>query len=122
MSSEEIKKIAREYGESVVNRSDYDILPINPGEAYRQQVANETKQAESVLEWLSKDYCIVPKSKIKEHYKDVCENIEDYNGKGVWGIGCADMTMYQRARGMKQMIYRLFGKSFFGNEKGGNNA
>ena len=79
---EEIKKIAREYGESVVNRSDYDILnPINPGEAYRQRVANEAKQAESMLEWLSKDYCIVEKSKIKE-WKSITDDALK-SGRGI---------------------------------------
>ena len=69
MTAEEIKKIAKAYGERVANSFDYDMLP-NPREAYRQRVVKETKQAESMLDFLSKNYCIIPKSKLRERYKE----------------------------------------------------
>lgn len=104
MTDEEIKKIAVAYSVS----RPVDEMPTNPSMA-RMIVAD-------ALRWLSKDYAIVPKSKLKEHYEDVCEDIRDFYGKEPLSRGCADMTMYQRARGMKQMLYRLFGKDMFEEE------
>ena len=100
---EEIKKIAIEYAESVVNRSDYDILPINPGEAYRQQVANVTKQAQSVLEWLSKGYCIVEKSNVAK-WQGIVEAALKADG------------------GITEPAFRFMWERLFEEEKGGNNA
>lgn len=103
---EEIKKIARLFAYETSN-----------GDALDPHIDFAEEFAVEVLQWLSKDFCIVPKSLLKEHYEDVCEDIRDYDGKGKFGLSCADMTMYQRARGMKQMLYRLFGKSLFNEEK-----
>ena len=75
MTDEEIKKIAQAYGESVANSFDYDMLP-NPREAYRQRLAKETKQAESMLDFLSKNYCIIPKSKARELHQIVTDNMD----------------------------------------------
>ena len=59
---EELKKIAREYAESV-----------SYGDAEDPNIQIEYDIALPILEWLSKDYCIVPKSKMKEIDNIVCD-------------------------------------------------
>lgn len=59
MTDEELKKIAREYAESV-----------SYGDAEDPNIQIEYDIALPILEWLSKDYCIVPKSKLRERYKE----------------------------------------------------
>lgn len=65
---EEIKKIASEYGESEANCFDYDMYS-NPDFRHKLKAKSEANKAKAVLEWLSRDYCIVPKSKVKEMYE-----------------------------------------------------
>ena len=65
--SEEIKKIASEYGESEANCFDYDMYS-NPDFRHKLKAKSEANKAKAVLEWLSKDYCIVPKSKVMDYY------------------------------------------------------
>ncbi len=60
-TSEEIKKIAREYAESV-----------SYGDAEDPNIQIEYDVALPILEWLCKDYCIVPRSKLQEIDNIVC--------------------------------------------------
>lgn len=79
MTDEEIRKIASEYAEYMCPVGDYC-----GGVSDDQRNADlpiYKDDAKSVLEWLSKDYCIVPKSKVKELYakteSDHCHVDED---------------------------------------------
>lgn len=67
MTDEEIKKIARAYGESEANCFDYDMYS-NPDFRHKLKAKSEANKAKAVLEWLSHDYCIVEKEKVKTEY------------------------------------------------------
>lgn len=58
LTPEEIKKIAKKFAEEMSN-GDVVVPHID----FRHWA-----YAYEVLQWLSKDYCIVPKSKVKEKY------------------------------------------------------
>lgn len=82
MTEEEIKKLSAEYAEAVCPIEDYDELD-DPLRETDIQICEY--DAKSVLEWLSRDYCIVPKSAIDKlsiayrakAYNLVCLNKED---------------------------------------------
>lgn len=63
MTDEEIKKIAREYAEYCCRETNYEV-DIVERNMDLHICADEV--AMPLLEWLSKDYCIVPKSKLNE--------------------------------------------------------
>ena len=86
---EEIKKIAR--------RFELDMYPTMP----------DMLSAKAMLEWLSKDYCIVPKSKVKAEYKKSYSAAFEHTT-------CLDL---QYARGRYQVLREIFGKSLFEEEK-----
>lgn len=67
MTEEEIKKLSAEYAEAVCPIEDYDELD-DPLRETDIQICEY--DAKSVLEWLSRDYCIIPKSKVKERYEE----------------------------------------------------
>ena len=100
---EEIKKIAIEYAESKCSVQEYlrayDKRD-NLNEAY-------SKEALAVLEFLSKDYCIVPKSKLQREYKKSYSAAFEHTT-------CLDR---QYSRGRYQVLRELFGKSLFEEEE-----
>ena len=98
---EEIKKIASEYGESKANCFDYDMYS-NPDFRHKLKAKSEANKAKAVLEWLSKDYCIVPKSKVKEEYDDAIAESKH----------CHPKHQIQ-SRTKLRLLDRLFGKSLF---------
>ena len=65
---EEIKKLSDAYAEYMCPVGDYC------GGVYDDQRNSDLPiykdDAKSLLEWLSKGYCIIPKSKMKERYKE----------------------------------------------------
>lgn len=69
MTPEEIKKISDAYAEAMCPVGDYC------GGVYDDQRNTDLPiykdDAKSVLEWLSKDYCIVPKSKINTLHEEI---------------------------------------------------
>ncbi|MBD5241447.1 MAG: hypothetical protein HDS59_05150 [Barnesiella sp.] len=86
MTQEEIKKMAR--------RFELDMYPTMP----------DMLSAKAMLEWLSKDYCIVPKSKVREIYHQIKLELGDG--------GCSE---YQDDINMEKedLLKSLFGKSLF---------
>ena len=103
MTEEEIKKIAHEYGESKANCFDYDMYS-NPDFRHKLKAKSEANKAMAVLQWLSRDYCIVPKSEIKETLKEFKEDARpvcEWNEK-VISIEDIEITFES-----------LFGKSLF---------
>ena len=86
MTQEEINKMAR--------RFELDMYPTMP----------DMLSAKAMLEWLSKDYCIVPKSKVREIYHQIKLELGDG--------GCSE---YQDDINMEKedLLKSLFGKSLF---------
>ena len=92
---EEINKIAREYAEYVcpIDSYDGDIVERN------MDLRICADEALPVLEWLSKDYAIVPKSQIKYVHKMEIQGFEETNS----------CIFRQRA----MLLESIFGKSLF---------
>ena len=95
---EEIKKIAREYAESTNPDKPYDTL--SDGEKKLRDFGIEQVYI-PLLEWLSKDYAIVPKSKLQGEYKKSYSAAFEHTT-------CLDR---QYARGRYQVLREIFGKS-----------
>ena len=97
MTEEEIKKLAREYAESVSFRDAED-----------PNIQIEYDFALPVIEWLCKRFCIVEKSKVQnlssEHHNEL-RGLE----KGCWAWFFYD--------GRKDLIRTLFGKEMFEEEQ-----
>ena len=100
---EEIKKIAKEYGKSVTDNVSYNAYS-DPNKRREIAAKSGAYQARMVLEWLSKDYCIVPKSKVREIYHQIKLELGDG--------GCSE---YQDDINMEKedLLKSLFGKSLF---------
>lgn len=99
---EEIKKIAEEFAEYKLNKQ-YPSFPEN----LKQRVFSDT--ANIITEWLeflSKDFCIVPKRKLQREYK------KSYSA-AFEPTTCLDR---QYARGRYQVLREIFGKSLFEEE------
>ena len=98
---EEIKKLSDAYAEYMCPVGDYC------GGVYDDQRNSDLPiykdDAKSVLEWLSKDYCIVPKSKLQGEYTKSYSAAFD-------NTTCLDR---QYARGRYQVLREIFGKSLF---------
>ena len=90
---EEVKKMALRYA-----------LEKSEGEAYDPF---EEEYAAEVLQWLSKDFCIVPKSKVKELHTRNAKIITQSD----------DRVLNAYSEGVMTAIERLFGKSLFEEEK-----
>ena len=103
---EEIKKIAEEYGKSVTDNVSYNAYS-DPNKRREIAAKSGAYQARMVLEWLSKDYCIVPKSKVKEVMEYPQRHTELIQG-----------TMHFQVIGIKKALIDIFGKSLFEEEKG----
>ncbi len=97
MSEEDIKKIAYQYAEQYT--------PLCKDEILRKDAIrlNAEKGFVPFLEWLSKDYCIVPKDKVREYY-DLQESIS-HMGNHVSG-----KTL---AQGAVMGLLKIFGKELF---------
>ena len=95
-SPEEIKKIAREYAESV-----------SYGDAEDPSIQIEYDFALPVIEWLCERYCIVPKSNVKERY-------DESKLRSKSGLKFDIITGNSRV----SLLESLFGKSLFEEEKG----
>lgn len=108
MTKEEIKKLSVAYAEYMCPVGDYC------GGVYDEQRNTDLPiykdDAKSVLEWLSKDYCIVPKSQLKELY-DCYKQHEQVTDKK----GLHDAMLI--ARGSIATMQDLFGKELFNEEK-----
>ncbi|MBD5302322.1 MAG: hypothetical protein HDS16_04920 [Bacteroides sp.] len=104
---EEIKKIAREYAEYCCRETDYegDIVERNMD---LHICADEV--AMPLLEWLSKDYCIVPKTLLKELYDCYKQHESVSKEKGLYE---SEMI----ARGSQATMRDIFGKSLLEKEK-----
>ena len=92
MPQEEIKKIAKEY--ALKHSSAYVTASLI------ESIIN------GFTEQLSKDYCIVPKSKVKEVMKYPPRQPELIQG-----------TMHFQVIGIKKALIDIFGKSLFEEEK-----
>ena len=106
MTEEEIKKIAKEYAEAMCPVGDYC------GGVYDDQRNSDLPihkdDAKSVLKWLCKDYCIVPKSKVRENYQSLKQDIPNFKDNPEHHCGFFG--------GMTELEL-LFGKSLFEEEK-----
>ena len=91
---EEIKKIAREYAESANTNKPYHTL--SDGEKKLRDFGVEQVYI-PLLEWLSKDYCIVPKKAVAEWVNDIEFFMPDKRSVTMLKIGAKS----------------LFGKSLF---------
>ena len=100
MKDEEIKKIAQAYGESEANCYDYDMYS-NPDFRHKLKAKNEANKAKAVLEWLSHDYCIVPRKSVAEWVNDIEFFMPDKRSVTMLKIGAKS----------------LFGKELFEEEK-----
>ena len=95
---EEIKKIEAEYAE---------LHRISESEAYYENKQNiETEAVLPILQWLSKDYCIVPKTLLKELYDCYKQHESVSKEKGLYE---SEMI----ARGSQATMRDIFGKSLF---------
>ena len=103
LHSKEIKKIAREYAESANPNKPYDTL--SDGEKKLRDFGVEQVYI-PLLEWLSKDFCIVPKSKLHDEYADAVSE-----GKH------AHVKHQIQSRVRLRQLEALFGKSLFEEEK-----
>lgn len=65
---------------------------------------------EPFLKWLTEQYCIVKKSEVEKQIKDIEDDFAFY---GTPKSGNFDAVMYQRARGRKQILLRVFGTDLF---------
>ena len=105
---EEIKKLSDAYAEYMCPVGDYC------GGVYDDQRNSDLPiykdDAKSVLEWLSKDYCIVPKSKVKEWY-DSAKKTADYFPNA------PRVSPLNRAKATIEILGRLFSKSLFEEEE-----
>ena len=100
---EEIKKIAREYAESANPDKTYDTL--SDSEKKLRDFGIEQVYI-PLLEWLSKDYCIVPKSKVKNCY-GMARNIKLANTVSQHIVE----DDYQQ--GVMDVLQSIFGTSLF---------
>ena len=104
MTPEEIKKIAKEYAEAMCPVGDYC------GGVYDDQRNTDLSiyndDAKSVLEWLSKDYAIVPKSQLKELYDCYRQHEHTCKAKGLHNA-----TLI--AIGSQATMRDIFGSSLF---------
>lgn len=88
---EEIKEIAR--------RFELDMYPTMP----------DMLSVKAMLEWLSKNYCIVEKSRIKEEYKS---NV----GCGIIATHTHEGDLIEFFKGRAEQLEDLFGKELFNEE------
>lgn len=106
--SEEIKSIAHEYG--VLLAKD---IPLS--NCLKNEVINSTEDyIVEFLQWLSKDYCIVPKSKVKASFNDIRDNS---HGTIFWRTR-NDLSIYADINDIKDEFCDLFGTELFNEEKG----
>lgn len=82
MTEEEIKKLAREYTEDIFGKDDYPFK--------EDDMCNAEDNFESVVTFLSKDYCIIPKVDIinqhawyMQRMKEVSSNRQMNRGKAI---------------------------------------
>lgn len=99
MTNEEIKKIANKIARSFVHPDDYA--------PYGEQVY---RQVEAVITQLSKDYCIVPKSQLKELYDCYRQHEHTCKAKGLHNA-----TLI--AIGSQATMCDIFGSSLFEEDK-----
>ena len=104
MTVAELKKIAQKYAAHCCRETDYegDIVERNMD---LHICADEV--AMPLLEWLSKDYCIVPKNKLQLEYKKSYSAAFD-------NTTCLDR---QYARGRYQVLRAIFGREIFREDK-----
>ena len=102
MTEEEIKKIAREYAEYCCRETDYegDIVERNMD---LHICADEV--AMPLLEWLSKDYCIVPKVEILNQHAWYMQRMKEVSSNR------------QMNRGKAIALENLFGREMFEEDK-----
>ena len=98
---EEIKKLSDAYAEYMCPVGDYC------GGVYDDQRNSDLPiykdDSKSVLEWLSKDYCIVPKSELRQAQKEIQRTFADGDKISEYG--------------WKRIFNWLFGKSLFEEEQ-----
>ena len=110
---EEIKNIAREYGESEANCFGYDMYS-NPDFRHKLKAKSEANKAKAVLQWLSKDYCIVPKKLIRKEYEKAQKTHDIYTSATC--INEMESRAIDHAEGRMCELKTLFGKSLFEEE------
>lgn len=106
MTKDEIKKIAREYAEAIVQPDGFS------AETLEELLEENESKAYSVLIAISKDYCIVPKDEIKSDYDSNAFAAGQF-AKGSGAI-CAQMREWHQ--GKCDELISLFGKELFNNE------
>ena len=105
MTEDQIKAIAEEYAEY------YAPTDFRPDVSYTQLFTDATR----MLDFISKNYCIVEREKVMEEYEEACDEIDfETETKSV---------LHQNvALGRKVLIESLFGTSMFNqNEDNGSN-
>ena len=82
MDNEKIKELARQYAEAIFGEGDYPFK--------EDDMCNAEDDFESVVEFLSKDYCIIPKVDIinqhswyMQRMKEVSSNRQVNRGKAI---------------------------------------
>lgn len=102
---DEIKKIARVYGVFIAK----DIPEAN---CLKNEVINSTENyIIQFLEWLSKDYCIMSKSQIREWYNSA-KKTSDYFPNA------PKVSPLNKAKSLIEIFERLFGTELFNKRKG----
>ncbi len=104
MTKEEIKNLARAYAESV-----------SYGDAEDPSIQIEYDFALPVIEWLSKDYCIVPKELIRREYAKAQKTHDLYTSATC--INEMESRAIDHAKGRMCELTTLFGKSLFEEDK-----
>ncbi len=101
---EEIKKIASEYAKEILSKQPMAAHAIP--EMWEKAVADTEKPLAELfgplISYIAKDYCIVPKSKVKEVMKYPQRHTELIQG-----------TMHFQVIGIKKALINIFGKSLF---------
>ena len=98
-TTEEIKKIASELW-----RSNDPFISLDK----EHPIEYKTEELKEVIKILLRDYCIVPKSKVRENYQSLKNNIPDFKDNPQHHCGFLG--------GMTELEL-LFGKSLFEEEK-----
>ena len=77
MTNEEIKKIAEDYGEYESKTPKHAYIPWgNPTCQQKERAKEYARQAMLMLNWLTKNFCIVSKSEVKAYYANSKDNLE----------------------------------------------
>lgn len=95
MDEKEIAALAREYAEEMIKGRPSEELP---NCLKNSMLKLNTEYVSEIFQWLTRRYCLVEKSKVKEEYKKACESVNKHSAT----TGCLFFV------GNKQTIESLF--------------